>query len=410
MRKRFTWIAGILVLVSISALVACSAKFDSSNNGLVVVASQGDLVMQTFSLDIGNGHLTQINNVNGPPTNGVPTSVVLDPGGPYAYLLLTASTPTVPNSGPGIAPYSIASDGKLALLGPTVTLTPGAVPVALTIDSAGKFLFVAANTPGSAGEIAVFSIGSSGALTEVPGSPFLLPTPLGGRVPQVSALAITPTVFPPAFAACSGSAPPTTENLYVTDSVNYFVLNYLVGSSGALTIKQPTTALVGIATGTVPSGVTVDPCNRFVYVSNGQPNNTVSGYTVCNNLSLPLCPEADFSLHPIAGSPFAAGNAPGPLTEDAFAKYLYVINVQGNSISPFAINTSSGVLTPLTPAPIATNIGPTAISVRGDDTWLFVSNITSANISEYAITTSTGQLTPQPTIDAFPLPYGIAVK
>jgi 6-phosphogluconolactonase (cycloisomerase 2 family) len=187
-------------------------------------------------------------------------------------------------------------------------------------------------------------------------------------------------------------------------------LNYLVGSSGALTIKQPTTALVGIATGTVPSGVTVDPCNRFVYVSNGQPNNTVSGYTVCNNLSLPLCPEADFSLHPIAGSPFAAGNAPGPLTEDAFAKYLYVINVQGNSISPFAINTSSGVLTPLTPAPIATNIGPTAISVRGDDTWLFVSNITSANISEYAITTSTGQLTPQPTVDAFPLPYGIAVK
>ena len=410
MRKRFTWIAGILVLVSISALVACSAKYDSSNNGLVVVASQGDLVMETFSLDIGNGHLTQINNVNGPPTPGVPTSVALDPGGPYAYVLMTASSSVAPGTVTGITTYSIASDGKLALVGSTTPLGTSAVPTGITIDSAGKFLFVSSNTPGAPGEIDVFSIGSGGGLTAVPGSPFVLPNEPGGQVPQVSALAITPTVFPPAFAACSGSAPPTTENLYVTDSVNYFVVNYSVGSSGALTLVPTTTASPGIATGTVPAGVTVDPCNRFVYVSNGQPNNNVSGYTVCYNTSLPLCPRADFSLHPITGTPFAAGNAPGPLTEDALANYLYVINVQGNSISPFRINTTTGALTPLTPAPIATNIGPTAISVRGDDTWLFVSNITSANISEYAITPSSGQLTPQPTVDAFPLPYGIAVK
>jgi 6-phosphogluconolactonase len=410
MRKRFAWITGFVVLVSISVLVACSAKYDSSNNGLVVVASQGDLVMQTYSLDIGNGHMTQINNVNGPPTNGTPTSVVLDPGGSYAYVLLTASTPTVPNSGPGIAPYSIASDGKLALLGSTVTLTANTVPVAETIDSAGKYLFVAANTPGASGEIDVFAIGSDGGLTAVPGSPFPLPNEPGGQIPQVSALAITPTVFPPAYAACSGSAPPTTENLYVTDSVNYFVVNYSVGSSGALTVVPTTTASPGIATGTVPAGVTVDPCNRFVYVSNGQPNNNVSGYSVCYTASLPLCQTADFSLHPITGSPFAAGNAPGPLTEDAQANYLYVVNTQGNSISPFRINTTTGALTPLTPAPVATNIGPVSIAVRGDDTWLFVSNITAANISQYAITPSTGQLTPQPAVDAYPLPYGIAVK
>ena len=41
MRTRFTWIVAILALVSIGFLMACSTKYSSNDNGLVVIPSQG---------------------------------------------------------------------------------------------------------------------------------------------------------------------------------------------------------------------------------------------------------------------------------------------------------------------------------------------------------------------------------
>jgi len=412
MRTRFTWILGIAVLISIALLVACSSKYSTSNNGLVVVSTQEDAVMQTFSLDLGNGHVTQINNVNGPPTNGVPTAVVLDPAGAYAYVLETQSV-NVNMSATGVQAFAVASDGKLAS-GTSRALNPvgsvPVVPVAMVIDSGGKFLFVADAATGSVpGAVSVLAIGSGGSLTEVPNSPFRLPAETGGIVPSASALAVTPTVYPPAFALCSPNVPPTTENLYVTDSVNYLVLNYSVSSSGALTLV-PTSSTPGVPTGTVPSGVTVDPCNRFVYVSNGQPNNSVSAYTVCSATSFPTCPQADFSLHEVSGSPFPAANSPGPLLVDRFANFLYVVDTGESAISAYRISTTTGSLSPLTPATIATNSFPTSIAIRSDNTWMFVTNLNSLNISEYAITPSSGGLTPQPPIQTDNFPWGIAVK
>jgi|HubBroStandDraft_6_1064221.scaffolds.fasta_scaffold53707_2 6-phosphogluconolactonase (cycloisomerase 2 family) len=412
MRTRFTWILAIAVLISIALLVACSSKYSTSNNGLVVVSTQEDAVMQTFSLDLGNGHVTQINNVNGPPTNGVPTAVVLDPAGAYAYVLETQSV-NVNMSATGVQAFAVASDGKLAS-GTSRALNPvgsvPVVPVAMVIDSGGKFLFVADAATGSVpGAVSVLAIGSGGSLTEVPNSPFRLPAETGGIVPSASALAVTPTVYPPAFALCSPNVPPTTENLYVTDSVNYLVLNYSVSSSGALTLV-PTSSTPGVPTGTVPSGVTVDPCNRFVYVSNGQPNNSVSAYTVCYATSFPTCPQADFSLHEVSGSPFPAANSPGPLLVDRFANFLYVVDTGESAISAYRISTTTGSLSPLTPATIATNSFPTSIAIRSDNTWMFVTNLNSLNISEYAITPSSGGLTPQPPIQTDNFPWGIAVK
>ena len=107
--------------------------------------------------------------------------------------------------------------------------------------------------------------------------------------------------------------PPTTENLYVTDSLNYTLINYSVSSSGALNVVPTASAAPSVPTGRTPSGVTVDPCNRFAYVSN-QLDNSVSAYTICNVVSLPTCAKGDFSLLPVTGSPFTTGIAPGPVT------------------------------------------------------------------------------------------------
>jgi 6-phosphogluconolactonase (cycloisomerase 2 family) len=390
---------GVAVLISIGVLVACSTKYSASNNGLVVVSTQGNADMDTFSVDLVNGSVAQVFNASGPPTNGQPTAVVLDPAGTFAYVMITQSS-AVNDSATGIEAFPVASDGKLGS-GTTTTLKGGVAPVAMVIDSAGKFLFVADSSPAA---VSVLAIGSNGGLTEVAGSPLVVKQgATQNALPNFSALAVTPTVYPSAFAVCSGSVPPTTENLYVADLANYAVLNYSVSSAGALTLVSET------ATGSNPSGVTVDPCNRFVYVSNSQPDNSVSAYTICRVVSLPSCPDVN-DLLPVSGSPFAAGNSPGPLMMDAYAGFLYVLDRGQNAISSFRVSTSTGSLTVLSPTPVTTNSFPTSMAIRSDDSWMFVTNLNSANLSEYAITPATGTLTPQPTVETDNFPWGVAVK
>ena len=215
MRIRFTWMVAIPALIVTGFLLACSTKYSTSSNGLVVVPTQGSEVMETFSLDLANGHVSQINNVNGPPTPGLPGAVVLDPAGAFAYVIVNQAS-GLPGGSTGVVSFKVGSDGKLAAgstptamqpTSPTVNVpcvTPGSttipvgvqptpvIPGSLTIDSAGKYLFVAdVATSGTTqsytcngttqtapvpvpGTISVFSV-SSGALTEVAGSPFALP-------------------------------------------------------------------------------------------------------------------------------------------------------------------------------------------------------------------------------------------
>jgi DNA-binding beta-propeller fold protein YncE len=456
MRTRLTWFVAILALVSIGYLMACTAKYSASFDGLVVVPSQGELAMESFTFDVSNGRISQISNVNGPPTPGLPTAVVLDPAGAFAYVLVAAN-PAVPGGGvTAIATFPVAPDGKLAnsttyafnnasvqvlvqVSGvPTIkTESVPVVPVAMSMDSVGKLLFVADSaTSDNAGNpvpgaISVFSIGSNASLAEVAGSPFVLP--VGGvnllppllqnpcsvlvGCPSPLALAVTPTVYPQLNAYCSGFTPPTTENLYVPDSIGDTLLNYSVSSSGNLTLVSTQTNL-GVLTGAVPDGVTVDPCNRFVYVSNAGPGNnanTISAFTICSTVSPPNCPSTppDFRLLPVNdGLPFpvSPGEGPGPLSMDAYGSFLYVVDTASGLVSQFKISPTSGSLTPLTPPYVGAGVGANSIAIRSDDSWVFVADKTNATLSEYGINLATGNLAAQPAVQTFNYPTGVAVK
>ncbi len=150
---------------------------------------------------------------------------MLDPAGDYAYVMVTQST-NVNASVTGVEAFSVASDGKLGS-GKTTGLNPlGSIPVspvAMVIDSEGKFLFVADAAVGSESGRNVSSCPSSnGAFTEVSGSPFPLPAQPGGTTPnRFRAGRILQRSIPRHIRFCSANVPPATENLYVTDSVNY---------------------------------------------------------------------------------------------------------------------------------------------------------------------------------------------
>jgi hypothetical protein len=448
MSTRLTWLLGLIILIVLGFLMACGSHYSSSSDGLVIVPSQGSAVLQAFSFNLGNGHAAQINTA--PAVPGQPTAIMLDPAGAFAYV--ASSVPCSSGSLSGavqglIATYKVNSDGTLAPNGTPPNLTgnpaypgnfptcglsdstnpnPGNAPAALTVDSTGKFLFVATkleavtftdtstNPPTKTtatlpGNVRVFSIGSSASLTEISGSPFAVPTMLGSTAPNPLSLAVTPTTFPAHNAACSGSTAPTTEFLYVEDAANDQVWDFGVDtSSGALGNPGNDTSIPGFATGKTPSGVAVDPCNRFVYVAN-QGDNNVSGYTICNAVSLPNCPVADGSLISV-GKAASAGTSPAALAVDPFGNFVYVVNSQSASISGFKISPANGTLTSLSPATVATGSGPVSIAIRSDGAWLFVANNLSGTLSQYSIIPASGALSTLPAITTDNFPWGVAVK
>jgi len=436
MSKRL-WLLGVLGLVSIGFLMACGSKYNSSSNGLLLVGSQGSSVIQTFSFSLNNGHVSSIansTNDTGNQTcilNGSPASMVTDPAGAYLYVAFNSSTQCPNPTKPGIAVFQIKSDGNITQVGDLVS-DPN--PIALSMDSAGKFLFVAEGTyslasvpnaqpcpnsnPAQYG-LCSYAIGSGGSLTPVQGT-FNFVNGNGFQPPNFVALAATPTVFPQlgvngvqnAVCQTPGNSPPTSEFLYAVDSVNYVVWQFSVDTTtGALGNPPGTTEVAQIATDTVPAGIAVDPCDRFAYVSDSL-SNRISAYTICSQ-STGICPNADGSLVPVVGSPFSlTGSAagPGPIVVDPFGNNVYVVGTLSNTVSLFKISTISGGLTAMTPATVATGNKPTSIAIRADDNWMFVSNLNSGSVSQYSITPATGALAAAAPITTDNLPYGVAVK
>jgi 6-phosphogluconolactonase (cycloisomerase 2 family) len=418
MSKRFAWLLGLVGLVVIGLLVACGTTYNSSSDGLVLTSSQGSALMETFSYSLANGHIAAVANSPSSTSNktcvlpGIPSSIVLDPAGAYAYVIFNSS-PVCSGSKTGIAAFKVNSDGTLTSVG---SLTADPSPVALAMDSAGKFLFVAEGL--GSGRVSSYLIGSGGSLTAVPPAFNFILQP-GFQTPNLAALAPTPTVLPGngingiQNSVCSdpGNSPPTSEYLYVADSANSVVWQLKVNtSSGALTGPIGTSPVVA---GTVPAGVAVDPCARFVYVSNMTSNN-ISAYTICNGLTTQssTCSGLPaWALAPVTGSPFSlpsSGNGPGPLLVDPFGKYLYVLETLSSQVTPFTISQVSGSLTAGTS--VATGIQPTSMAIRGDDNWLFVANFQSATLSQYSIIPSSGVLSPLPAVTTDNNPWGVAVK
>ena len=61
MSKR-SWLLGLGALVLIGLLLACGSNYDASQDGLLLVGSQGSGLIETFSFTLSNGHVSAIAN------------------------------------------------------------------------------------------------------------------------------------------------------------------------------------------------------------------------------------------------------------------------------------------------------------------------------------------------------------
>ena len=198
------------------------------------------------------------------------------------------------------------------------------VPTAVAVLPSGSDVYVSAYdstvTP-TVGYIFGFSVGSSGALTALPGSPYAA------------------GIKPSGLASDSGG-----KYLYVTDASGNNVLAYTIGT-GALT----TMAGSPFKAGTAPSAIVVDQKFNFAYVANAT-DSTITAYSMNNGVL------ASLGNYSTGLEPVALGNDPST------SHLLYSANFLGNNVSGFELSATAGTLLDTQNSPFAANDQPTAVA------------------------------------------------
>ena len=380
MRAMFGGVAGLVLALG---LTACSSgnstdtTLPPSGTAFMFVTTQADKKITPFTLDLTSGNVTA--NGDAQPTGDGPSALLLDPTGQVAFVLNSTSG--------DISVYNVKKDGTLtAVSGTTSTGAPN--PVAMSMDAAGKFLFVAnrgtfnvANTS----KISVFQI-SGTSLTPAPGSPFATV----GNLPETVAVAVTPDA----------------KFLYAAHNLDNVVSAYAVDASGVLTQNGGT-----VSTGLAPAGLTVSPDGNFLYVTNSGTSSSVTGFAVCDNAS-PACPVADGSLTEMTQSPFSAGLGPAYLTADETSKFLYVVDQQSNQVSAYTITAGTGALVATAPSPnVSTGANPVWVTLSPDGNYAFVACSGASSIARFRVNTTSGALAViQTVLNTGGQPSAIAMK
>ena len=344
MSMRFGWLT--CAATCLFLLGSCGGH-STANSTTMYVATQSSAQVWGYHADFTNGNLSSI---NGSPFTAQPaaTAIVVDPSKSFAYVAEAAPTNQIES-------YSIDKNGALTVIsGPTPV---GNNPVALAIDSGGKFLFVANQVSNS---ISVFSIGTDASLTEVGSSPISVTDPV--------ALAI----------------PSSGDFLYVADQLNSVVHIFSFDSSGNL---SPLGTPVVLALGISPTAIAINPNGTFLYVTNAQTNN-ISAFAIATG-------GATFAgdLVPISGSPFPAGGfKPVSAAIDPSGQYMYVVDQNSNQISGFRIAATTGKIAATLNSPYNTGVSPTFVGISPSNKYLYVSNGAAGTLSGYSINPASGEL------------------
>ena len=297
------------------------------------------------------------------PNSGVLTALS---GSPYAAGPAVAAVAIHPSKKFLYAANSGESDVSLFTLdstGAPTEVTPrtvvGTAPTLLIMDTAGAFLYV-----GNSGSnnISVFSVdSSSGALTQVAGSPFSI------------------GIFP-----LNMKLSPSGGVLYVTGpgqssgGQSSGVVEAFTVSSGVLTVLNSSP----FGTGSSPYGLAIDPAGDHLYTANTL-DNSISEFTI----------NSDGSLTQLSSSPVGQTYvAPLSLMVDTSGKYLFVADEGSSNLGAYGIG-SDGSLTLLTNSPFTTGAQPSFVLGDSSGKYLFVGNQSSPSIQSFSLDPTTGTLT-----------------
>jgi 6-phosphogluconolactonase (cycloisomerase 2 family) len=256
------------------------------------------------------------------------TSVqTLPPAGRPLYVSNSANEQDPQGHGANIARFVVDATSVLTPLG-TVPACGGARGLVITPDL--RFAYLSCAT---ANQIEMYSVAPDGELTSIGLVSF--PLPFG--------IAIAP----------NGST------LYVASASANTLAAFRVEADGLLT------ALNSVNSGGAPpaKAVAATPDGRFVYVSHGQPSDTVQ------NAVTGFAVNEDGSLGgKVAEATNGAGAAETVITPDG--RFLYVVSEGSDRVFGYRIGGDGG-LTAAPGSPFPTSDGPEGLAISSDGRWIF---------------------------------------
>lgn len=307
------------------------AEVPSPNGQFLYIANHGSNNIAQFTVGT-DGQLSFGHAYTTPGSE--PVSLAINTSGTLLFVLdyygpgFSDTTP-----GPGILTvYPVNTDGTLGnpVANGGQSFTPlQCFPTAVAVSANGDLAYVSNTnavvvttsppttatpppTPASCptqGTISGFTVASSGALTEVSGSPFS-----AGTTPTGIAIDLT------------------NRFVYTTDSVQNQLIVYKILGGGTLD-PLPNGPFT---TGTFPVNLVVDPRDEFLYVTNYNAS-TISAFSISQSTGQPSA---------LATSSFATGD-PGPtciLVDPAFGRFLYASLSQFNAVAAAQLNPNTGEL------------------------------------------------------------------
>jgi 6-phosphogluconolactonase len=271
--------------------------------------------------------------------------------------------------------FSISGSGVLTQKD---VVTTSASPVAVAVNAAGTYLYVASGPNPSVLTVYPLSSGTIGAAAAT--VPLTLPDYTGDTIVPSGVFALDSggAVYVSAYDQSAYNPGGTT-----TSTANPgWVFGYTVGSGGALTLSSGSPYKAGVK----PSALVADPTSRFLYVTDFA-SNEVIGYTIQGGSDLVF----------LINGPFKTGNEPNAVTIDPRGKYMYITNGLDSTVSAYVIDLTTG--TPSAAVNVsgsqtnATDTTPVAVIVDPSiGTFVYTANNVGNSISGFTLNPNTGAL------------------
>ncbi|HEX4005261.1 MAG TPA: beta-propeller fold lactonase family protein [Acidobacteriaceae bacterium] len=342
-------------------------------------SSSGNGSIVSYHVNSYSGALTAVAGSPFSSQGKNPVSEVATPNQKYLYVANHDSN--------NVAEFAIGTDGQLSA-GKTYS-TPGAEPVALAVNSTGTLLFVLdyyqagySDAKPGPGELMVYPISADGSLgtpVGTSGSSFaaLQCFPTGVAVtPNGNYVFATNTNAYIVTTASASATPPATPSACPSQGT---ISGFSVGSSGALTAVAGSPFLAG----TTPTGVAIDPTNRFLYATDSVQNQLIAYDILAGGV-----------LYPLTNGPFQTETFPVGVVVDPRGKYIYVTDYNSSEISEFTIVQSTGSPSQLTSPSYGTKApSPTCIGIDPAlGRYVYTSDFSGAYVTGAELNPNTGAL------------------
>ena len=341
----------------------------STSESLVVYVGSGFYTspnaIVAFALNATTGALTEIQRLASDPS---PSFFALHPSGKVLYANLEA-TPTA------AAAYAVdRSKGKLTKINQVASGANGSA--FLSVDMTGRWLFQANYESQSVSIIAIKPDGSLGALSD---------TRAQGAMAYPHCVHVDPTnqfVFVPNRSA---------------DTISQYIFDV---ASGRLTPHFPSS--VSSPSGTGPRHIAFHPNLKWVFVVD-ETASSLTSYAFDSRAGTLTRRKSISSLPANAGA-----SAPADIRLHPNGNFLYVANRGHASVGTFAVDATSGTLSPID-FPSSGGKGPRNFALDPSGRFLVVGNLDSDNVQVFRVDPFTGKLMPVGTPVSVPKPSGILV-